>query len=122
MATEEILDVLKEQSEVLESYVLVREVKLILSLNADEENKYYPELKIKVWKSYALVDYPYYFTVSHNVWTPSQAGPYYPSNTHATSEAGAIKQAISTTTSFLNSALREGLEMEDKWMVENPNF
>lgn len=119
MAVDDVIELLEGHDEVSEGYVLVRELKLILDL----DHEYYsPRIRIKIWKSGVLRDYPYHFTVSHHVHTPLQAGLYYPSRTSAESEPGAIREALSSTTSFLKSALREGYEPDDRWLVPNDDF
>jgi hypothetical protein len=103
----------------MESYVLSKEIKLFLDVGHDY---YHPNIKIKIYKSTVLEREPYHFEVSHNVHTPNQATPYYPSHTSAQTEAEAISQAISTTTTFLKGALNEGLEPDDDWLVPNDRF
>ncbi len=92
MAVDDVIELLEGHDEVSEGYVLVRELKLFLDL----DHEYYsPRFRN-------------HFTVSHHVHTPLQAGLYNPSRTSAESEAGAIREALSSTTSFMKSALREG--------------
>ena len=119
MALDDVVELLDGNEEVSEGYVLVRELKLYLDL---DHEFYSPRIRIKIWKSSVLPDYQYHFTVSHHVHTPLQATPYHPSRTSAESEAGAIREALSTTTSFLKSALREGHEPDDRWLVPNEDF
>jgi hypothetical protein len=58
----------------------------------------------------------------HNVHTPTQAGPYYPSVAQAVTESEAIHSAISATRRFLVSAINEGHEPSDDWLVPNEHF
>jgi hypothetical protein len=119
MSVDKIVEILGEHREVMESYVLLREIKLYLDVGHDH---FHPRIRIKVYKSSVLPTAPYHFEVSHNVHTPEQAGPYFPSRTSAESEEEAISQAISTTTSFLKSAIRMGHEPSDSWLVQNMEF
>ena len=119
MSTEEIVEFLEKESDILESYVLVRELKLLLDVGHDH---FHPTVRVKIYRSSVLSGQPYHFEVSHHVHTPSQAGPYYPSRTFSESETSAIERAITTTMSFLKSAIREGLEPSDSWLVPNEDF
>ena len=119
MSVDETIKILDENEEVEESYVLLREIKAHLTVGHDF---FHPQLNIKIYKSSVLPSMPYHFSVSHNVHTPEQATPYYPSHTSFDSEREAIQQAISTTTGFIKSALNVGHEPDDKWLVPNDNF
>ena len=119
MNTDDVLQLLDENEDAMEFYVLTKEIKVYLNVGHDF---FYPEVKIKIYKSTAIESEPYHFDVSHHVHTPSQAAPYYPSHTSAKSEAEAIRQAINTTTIFIKGALREGHEPDDDWLVPNERF
>jgi len=119
MSIDSVVDLLAENDEVAESYVLLREIKLFLDVGHDS---FHPELRIKIYKSSVIAGTPYHFVVSHNAHTPEQAGPYYPSRTSYESEREAIRQAISTTTSFMKSAVRAGHEPSENWLVPNERF
>jgi len=119
MSEDKIISFLGNHKEVAESYVLLRELKVYLNVGHSTFN---PCIRIKLWKSGVHPQYPYHFTVSHHVHTPTQAGPYYPSRTQAASETEAITEAISTTTSFLKSAIQEGHEPSQTWLVPNNDF
>ena len=114
-----VVEILDENDEVVESYVLLREMKLYLDVGHDH---FHPCIKVKIYKSSVLGDVQYHFEVSHHAHTPEQAGPYHPSRTSAESEREAIQQAISTTTSFIKSAIRVGHEPSDQWLVPNDGF
>jgi hypothetical protein len=119
MSVDDVVWVLKENKEVVESYVLIREIKLQLDL---EHERFHPELKIKIYKSTLIPDTPFHFEVSHHVHTPEQAAPYYPTRISYGSEREAIQQAIATTTRFLKAALHAGHEPEEAWLVRNDRF
>ena len=119
MNIDETLEFLKNNDEAMEFYVLSKEIKVFLDVG---HGFFYPDIKIKIYKSTVLEREPYHFEVSHHVHTPNQAAPYYPSHTSASTEAEAISQAISTTTAFIKNALKEGLEPEDSWLVPNERF
>ena len=106
-------------SHVLESYVLLRELKLFLDVGHDS---YHPQVKIRIWLGSAPKHLPYSFELSHHVHTPKQAGPYYPSGVHFESESSAIDGAIRALTSFLTGAISEGAEPSDDWLVPNEYF
>ena len=119
MLVDEILECLDENDSVIESYVLIREIKAYLSFKG---HNFSPQIKIKIYKSTVLENMPYHFDVSHHAHTPEQAAPYYTSRTSCESEKEAIRQAISTTTSFIKSALSVGHEPSDSWLVKNESF
>lgn len=119
MSINEILEVLDNNDEVMESYVLLREIKTYLNIGHDF---YHPQLKIKIYRSSVIPNTPYHFDVSHHSRTPDQAGPYHPSRTSFESESEAIHQAISTTTSFIKHALDAGHEPSDEWLIPNEDF
>jgi hypothetical protein len=119
METDEVIDLLDEHKYIVESYVLVRELKIFLNVGVDD---FYPKIRIKIWKSSINSSEPFHFTVSHNVHTPTQFGPYYPSVAQAVTESQAIDSAISAITKFLVSAIKEGHEPSDDWLVPNEDF
>lgn len=119
MATDEVIALLDSHQYIVESYVLIRELKIYLNVGADHFN---PRIRIKIWKSSVSSREPYHFTVSHHVHTPIQADPYYPSITQASTEAEAIQQAISSTTTFLVGAINTGHEPSENWLIPNENF
>lgn len=119
MHVDTVLQELDRNREVTEAYVLLRELRLFLDVGHD---CFHPELVVKIYKSTALEQHPYHFRVSHNVQTPQQAGPYYPSRTCFESEEEAIDQAISTTTSFITSAIEAGHEPSESWLIRNELF
>lgn len=81
-----------------------------------------PPIKVKIWKSDVIPQYPYHFTVSHYVHTPIQASPYMTSMSQAQSESEAIRNAISRTTDFLKQAIAKGHKPSDDWLVPNEDF
>ncbi|MBS9388746.1 MAG: hypothetical protein HEQ33_07570 [Dolichospermum sp. WA123] len=119
METDEVIALLNAHKYVGESYVLIRELKIYLNLGVNHFN---PRIRIKIWKSSVNSTEPYHFTVSHNVRTPTQAGPYYPSITQAATESEAIHQAISSTKAYLVGAIDQGHEPSDSWLIPNDDF
>jgi hypothetical protein len=117
MSLEDVIEQLDANDDVLESYVLLREIKMYLDIG-----EYQPLIKIKIHKSSVIDGNPYHFAVSHHVHTPEQMSPYFPSRTSFSSEREAIDQAISSTTSFLKDAINKGHDPEDEWLIENENF
>lgn len=118
MSIDQVIEFLEQESEILEAYVLCREIKAYLNLGG---NTYHPEIRIKIYRR-NVPGQMYHFEVSHYAHTPGQATPYRTSHTTAETEIEAIRQAISTTTSFLTSAIDRGLTPEDSWLVPNENF
>ncbi|TRU68962.1 MAG: hypothetical protein EWV55_22355 [Microcystis viridis Mv_BB_P_19951000_S69] len=119
METDEVIALLDKHKYIVESYVLVRELKIFLNVGAVH---FYPKIRIKIWKSSVNSREPFHFTVSHNVHTPTQFGPYDPSVAQAVTESQAIHSAISAITTFLVSAINEGHEPSDDWLVPNEDF
>ncbi|UXE62709.1 MAG: hypothetical protein KA717_08265 [Woronichinia naegeliana WA131] len=119
METDDVIALLDKHEYIAESYVLIRELKIFLNVGV---NYFHPKIRIKIWKSNVMLKEPYHFTVSHNVRTPTQAAPYYPSITQAATESEAIRSAISATTKFLVSAIDGGHEPSDDWLVPNDDF
>ena len=117
MSLEDIIEQLDDHDEVLESYVLLREIKMYLNIG-----EYQPLIYIKIYKSSFIKGNPYHFDVSHHVHTPEQMSPYFPSLTSFPSEKEAIDQAISTTTRLLKDAINKGHDPEDEWLIVNENF
>lgn len=117
MSLENIIEQLDTNDEVLESYVLLREIKMYLDIG-----EYQPLVKVKIYKSSVVKDSPYHFDVSHHVHTPEQMSPYFPSRTSFSSEQEAIDKAISSTTNFLKDAINKGHDPENEWLIENENF
>lgn len=119
MSVDDIVWVLKENSEVLESSVMVREVKLRLDVGHDSFN---PELKIKIYKNTAIPDEPFHFELSHHVRTPLQSAPGQPPHNAYGSEREAVQQAIASTTDPIKQAIEAGHEPEQQWLLGNEKF
>jgi len=119
METDEVIALLDAHKYVGTSHVLIRELKIYLNL---EVNHFNPCIRIKIWKSSVNSREPYHFTVSHDVRTPMQAGPYYPSRTQAATESEAIHQAILSTNYYLVGAINQGHEPSDSWLIPNDDF
>jgi hypothetical protein len=120
MSTDDVLEFLAQHHAVSEPAVLVREARLFLDVG---HSRFRPRIGVKIYKVVlgggAVV---YQFDVSHHVHTPSQMDAYYPSRTTADSEREAFEHAISTTAVFLKTAIAEGHEPTDRWLVENKEF
>ncbi len=116
---DEVLNYIKNNGHVIESYVLVRELKVFLDVGHED---YHPKVKIRIWLGSQSSDSPFCFELSHNVKTPSQFAPYYPSRTNYASEEQAIHQAITALKDFLISAIENGEEPSDDWLVPDKDF
>lgn len=117
MSVEDVIEQLDSHDEVLESYVLLREIKMYLDIG-----EYQPLIKIKIYKSSFIDGNPYHSEISHHVHTPEQMSPYFPSRTSFSSEKEAIDKAISSTTRCLKDAIDKGHNPEDEWLIVNENF
>lgn len=81
-----------------------------------------PDVSIKV-KLYKLNDSDeIYFKTSHFIHSPVQAGAYVTSRSSAVNEELALKRAIDTITSYYETAIRDGHEPSDAWLVKNESF
>ncbi|PBJ84190.1 hypothetical protein CMZ84_07080 [Lysobacteraceae bacterium NML93-0399] len=119
MAVEALLDYLEEHREVSESYVLLREIKAYLEVDHPD---FYPCIRIKIYRTRLNGQDWFHFELSHNVHTPEQAGPYYPSRTTEELETIAVDRAINATTTFIKAAIRAGHRPSDRWLVPNERF
>lgn len=119
MSVDNAVKALENNEEVAEFYVLVREIKMYLKIAAGD---YHPRIGIKIYKSNRPSPEVYSFEVSHNIHTPVQAAPYYPSRTNYETENLAIDYAIRTTTAFIKEAIDEGHKPQDSWLVANDDF
>lgn len=118
MTTDQALAELSKHPDVAEAYVLVREMRLYLQVGY---GGFHPRIGIKIYQS-PNKGIPFHFEVSHHVYTPDQAEAYFPTAIYAQSEQEAITQAISTTTHFLKSAILNGHEPSEQWLIPNPTF
>ncbi len=112
-----ILEKLTKTKFLRESSVLIREIKTHINIQ-----DFYIPLKIKIYLSDANKDLPYDYDVSAHVHTPLQAGPYYPSRTNYETEEWAMTAAIQDFTRFIERAVNEGHEPNDKWIIKNVDF
>ena len=119
MSVDNVLKILDNHADVRESYVLIREVKLYFGVSDDS---FLSTIRVKVYKSSVNLNYPYWFDVSHYVHTPVQAGPYHPSRRCSESEEGAIQEAITSTTTFIKSAIHAGHKPSESWLIPNKDF
>ncbi|MFZ5466610.1 MAG: hypothetical protein ACOZAI_05045 [Pseudomonadota bacterium] len=117
MSIDNVISALDRESDVSESYVLIREIKAFLDVEG-----FSPLIRIKIYQSSVHPDFPYHFDLSHYVHTPVQAAPYYPSRTMFETETVAISQAIRALTSFMESAISAGHEPSEDWLVPNEEF
>lgn len=118
MSIEHIENLLREHPDIAEAYILVTEVKIYLKC----KNNFYPSATIRVYKNTFSEREPYTFQLSHYVRTPIQAGSYTPSITSYDSETAAIRAAIDALTTFINSAIAEGHQPSDDWLIPNENW
>jgi hypothetical protein len=119
LSPESVADLLDNHDEVLESYVLLREMKVYLKIGHEY---YHPEIAIKIYLSNAIPRNIYHFEVSHLVLAPGQVAAYATSNTSASTEEQAINLAISSTTRFIKLAMSKGHVPDDTWLVPNKRF
>jgi hypothetical protein len=115
----EVAELLDNHKEVLESYVLLHEMKVYLKIGHDY---YHPEVVIKIYLCNSIPRNIYHFEVSHLVHAPGQAAAYSTSNTSASTVEQAIELAISSTTRFFKVAISNGHVPDDSWLVPNTRF
>lgn len=77
------------------------------------------EIQIKIWET---ARGEYYYTTSHHIKTPTQAGPYTSSRRTGSSIAEALRKAINDIDFYFDSAVRAGHEWEPEWFVPSPYF
>jgi hypothetical protein len=116
-----ILQHLSTTQPTIESYVLIRELRLFLALDQGASP---PEVKVRIWLGNVLGHLPYSYELSHHVQTPIQAGPYYPNGNYYQSELDAIDGAMNALTSFITQAVNQGhvATPTNNWMIPNPDF
>lgn len=119
MTTEEVVTFLDNHPHILESYVLVREIKIFLKFDHPD---FHPEIGIKIYRSAVIKGEPYQFSTSHYAHTPLQMSPYLTSRPWSSSEEEAISMALNTITSYVRAALDQGKEPEDNWLVPNQHY
>jgi hypothetical protein len=119
MTHEDLTLELKKNRDVVEAYVLVRDLKLYLEVGHDT---YFPNIGVKIYFTRAPLALPYHFEVSHHVLTPVQGEKYTPGITFAETEIGAIDLAVSSTIMYLKEAIAAGKEPNDEWLVANKDF
>lgn len=119
MSVDDVAWILGENSEVMESYILIREMKLLLEVGHDS---YHPELRIKVYKDSVEPDTPFHVELSHHVQTPGLAAPQTPGRSFHGTEREAIRQAVSATARPLREAIQAGHTPERSWLVVNSAF
>ncbi|HEX8349978.1 MAG TPA: hypothetical protein VF598_08440 [Hymenobacter sp.] len=115
----EIAQMLVDDKRITESYVLVRELKLLLKF---KEGDFSPTVRVKIYLTDPQSQMPYHFDTSHYVHTPDQATPYMTSRTMASSETEAIDLAIRSLTSFVPQAIEGGHVAHTDWFVPNEYF
>lgn len=115
----EIAQILVDDKRIMESYVLVRELKLLLKFR---DGDFSPTVRVKVYLTDPQSQMPYHFDTSHYVRTPDQATPYMTSRTMASSEEEAIDLAIRSLTSFIQQAIENGHTAHTDWLVPNECF
>ena len=79
-----------------------------------------PQVRFRVWRLIKGVGF--YFTQSHYIHTPLQAGPYRTNATYAESEADALHLAGQTLHRFYDDAVRAGKVPAEDWLVTNEHF
>lgn len=119
LSAAEVAALLDNHDEVLESYVLLREMKVYLKVGHEY---YHPEVAIKIYLCNSIPRNIYHFEVSHLVKAPGQASAYATSNASASTEEQAIKLAIASTTRFFKVAMNNGHVPDDSWLIPNKRF
>lgn len=122
MNTHDAIELLEENPDVSEFYVLVREVLAYLDVGHEG---FRPELKVKVFQSSRTGEAPFHYQVSHVVETPASTGQTvasHPSQMGFESEAQAIEAAVSETVTLFRSAIEEGHEPSEEWMIPNYSY
>lgn len=77
------------------------------------------EIQVKIWET---ARGEYYYTTSHHIKTPTQAGPYVSSRRTGDSVAEVLRKAIDDIDFYFDSAVREGHEWEPEWFVPSSYF
>lgn len=108
---------LASNENILEAYVLVREVKILLQF---DDADFQPTIRVKIYTNIPGVTHPYYFEVSHAVRTPI-SGAYMP-NPGVYSEEQAVSTAVSAISRMVNDAIRAGHEPNDSWLKPVSDF
>ncbi|APC16299.1 hypothetical protein BLL42_11375 [Pseudomonas frederiksbergensis] len=113
----EILQLLESNLYVLESEVLVREIKVTLSIESLN-----PTVGIKIWLEQTIDGPTYTYTLSHYFKTPTQAGAYVPgSRTHSTEKA-TLQAALSALTMHYPEAILKKHEPDESWLIPNQYY
>lgn len=119
MSVDDVAWILGENSEVMESYILIREIKLLLEVGHDS---YHPEIRIKVYKDSVEPDKPFHVELSHQAQTPGRAAPETSARSFHGTEREAIRQAVSDTAGPIREAIQAGHTPEQSWLVANSAF
>ena len=116
-ASTEILEVVESSKYVLESEILVREVKITLNIECLN-----PTVGIKVWLISGLEGAEYTYTLSHYFKTPTQISAYRPGSRSHSTEQSTIEAAISALTMHYPEAINNGHEPDESWLIANPDY
>lgn len=114
---EELAAHLRSHKNVAESYILIREVRIWSTTKTGQSY----EFGIKVYRAPGGHE-PYTFETSHHVHTPTQATPYVTSVNYGSSESAAIDGAIRTISPWIDSAIDQGHQFSDNWLVKNEDY
>jgi len=118
MNSDKIILQLNNNKKVSNSYVLIREIKVVLNVGHED---FQPEIRIKIYKSNLIKEHPYHAEVSHLVKTPLQFSPYCRDGIYS-SENKAINDAIDGIVDFLKDAISAGYDPKDEWLIKNKYF
>ncbi len=119
MPVEHLIDALELKPNIVESYVLVHEMKVVLNIGP---HRLMPCIGIKTYRSNVVPGQPFHFAASHYVLTPDMTEPHIPSRTYEEYEIAAVERAIAITTNLLQSAIDAGHAPSEDWLVKNEDF
>lgn len=80
------------------------------------------EIRIKLWEDVEGKRGLIWFTQSHHMHTPTQAGAYHTSRPCAEEADGALRQAIFGFQQYYDSAVAENHNPAESWLVPNEDF
>ncbi len=117
MVSSYMIQVFKDFDAVNEPAVLLKEFIFYLQDIPDP-----PAIKIKIYHSLDRDTDPYYYSLSHYLQTPIQAGPYTPSAPLGGNEEQVLRSAINAVTGDIKQAIRAGHQPSSTWLIENEDF
>jgi hypothetical protein len=119
LSPEALLNEFKIAAMVYEAHILVRELNCFLEIG---HGSYRPNVKVKVYLTNNDLENPYQIDVSHFAHTPTQASAYVPTSTNFPDEFFGINITLGHVRRYFKSAIEEGYEPSDDWLVRNEDF